>query len=59
MSLLKAARVLLDEAELLGLSGGVKLQANQSITIDDCSRSDEYRYDVSVHGGEAPPPRHS
>ena len=59
MSLLKAARVLLDEAELLGLSGGVKLHANQSITVDDCSRSDDYRYDLSVHGGEAPPLRQS
>ena len=59
MSLLKAARVLLDEAELLGLSGGVKLHANQSITIDDSSQSTNYRYNLSVHGGEAPPPRQS
>ena len=55
-ALSKTARVLLDEAEMMGLSYSVKLKARQRITkIDDRRQHVHVVHDIVTKGTEAPP----
>ena len=56
-ALAKAARVILDEGELMGLDYSVKLKARQTVTESGRKRSIDIKQDVSVTGREAPPKR--
>ena len=56
-SLLKAARVLLDEGAVTGLTGGIKMEARQSVRVVNEDRFAKYSYNLMVNGGEAPTPR--
>ena len=55
-SLLKSARVLLDEGAALGLSGSVDMEARQGVRVIDENRIENYSYQLKVHGGESPSP---
>ena len=55
-SLLKSARVLLDEGAALGLSGSINMEAKQDVHLIDESRFAKYSYTLRVHGGESPSP---
>ena len=55
-SLLKSARVLLDEGTALGLSGSVIMEARQDVRMIDENRFAKYSYKLKVHGGESPSP---
>lgn len=55
-SLLKSARVLLDEGAVVGLSGSVKLEARQDVRVIDKDRFEKFSYNLKVNGGESPAP---
>ena len=55
-SLLKSARVLLDEGAAVGLSGSVNMEARQDVRVIDENRFAKYIYKLSVNGGESPSP---
>lgn len=57
-ALAKTARVLLDEAEMMGLGYSVNLKARQKVTkIDDDRQHVHVIHDVNTKGTEAPPQR--
>ena len=51
----KAARVILDEAEMVGLGYSVRLKARQRVEEDGDQRTLRYHHQVNVVGREAPP----
>ena len=51
----KAARVLLDEAEMVGLSGDIKHNLNEKTTVTPKTRSYQQKINLTIKGGEAPP----
>lgn len=51
----KAARVILDEGELVGLGFSVSMDATENVTIDEQIRRYDYRFDLNVKGTENPP----
>ena len=51
----KAARVLLDECEFVGLSGSVSVNATQSVTVEGKKEHYHYKFDMNVKGTENPP----
>ncbi len=53
----KAARVILDEGELMGLDYSLKLSARQRITESGSKRNIDTKENLSVTGREAPPKR--
>ncbi len=53
-SLAKAARVILDEAEYVGLSAALKIQANRKVRVSDDKRTHEDKISLTIRGGEAP-----
>ena len=55
-SLLKSARVLLDEGTVVGLSGNVKLEAIQNVRMLNEDRFEKYGYNFEINGGESPAP---
>ena len=56
-SLLKSARVLLDEGSVLGLSASVNMEARQDVRVIEENRLEKYSYSLRVHGGESPIPK--
>ena len=54
-ALAKAARVLLDEAEMMGLGYSVDVEASQRVTKIDDRRHVHVRHHLSTKGTEAPP----
>ena len=54
-SLGKAARVLLDEAEIVGLRGGVALKAQRKRTDQGETKDAHYRFQSTIRGAENPP----
>ena len=56
-SLLKSARVLLDEGAVMGLTGGVKMEARQNVRLVNEVQFAKYSYNLTINGGEAPAPR--
>jgi hypothetical protein len=54
-SLGKAARVLLDEAEIVGLRGGVDLKARRDVTDHGDKKEAHYRFRATMKGAENPP----
>ena len=54
-SLAKAARVILDEAEYVGLTGGIKVQANRQVRVTGDKREHTDTINLTVKGGECPP----
>ena len=54
-SLGKAARVFLDEAEIVGLRGGVDLKARRDVTDHGEKREAHYRFQATIKGAEDPP----
>ena len=55
LGLAKAARVLKDEAELMGLGYSVKVDATQTVTKTDDRRRVHIKHRLSMSGTEAPP----
>lgn len=53
-SLAKAARVILDEAEYVGLSGGIQLHMNRQIRVTDEQGQHTDKIDLTIKGGEHP-----
>ena len=51
----KAARVLLDEAEMVGLSGDIKHNLNEKTTVTPKTRSYQQKVKLTIKGREAPP----
>ena len=56
-SLLKSARVILDEAEIVGLSGSINLEAKQDVRLREQERFERYHFLVNIKGGESPCPK--
>lgn len=54
----RAARVILDDAEVVGLGGSVKVAAKESVRVDEANRHYKYNFDVTVRGNEWPPRNH-
>ena len=54
-SLGKAARVLLDEAEMVGLQGGVDMKARRDVTDHGETKMAHYKFEAAVKGSENPP----
>ena len=54
-SLGKAARVFLDEAEIVGLRGGVDLKARRNVTDHGDKKEAHYRFRATMKGAENPP----
>ena len=54
-SLGKAARVLLDEAEIVGLRGGVDMKAQRDVTDHGDTKNAHYRFRATMEGAENPP----
>ena len=54
-SLGKAARVFLDEAEIVGLRGGVDLKARRDVTDQGDTKEARYRFRATLKGAENPP----
>ena len=54
-NLAKAARVLLDEADMMGLAGSVEIDANVGITERGNTRTHRLTLNVNAKGSEAPP----
>ena len=52
LALGKAARVIIDEAEVSGLTCAVKLDATQNVTVRDDVRRYQYRQDFEITAGE-------
>ena len=53
-SLAKAARVILDEAEYVGLTGGIKLQSNRHVRVTGEKREYADTIHLTIKGGECP-----
>ena len=54
-SLGKAARVFLDEAETVGLRGGVDMQARRDVTDQGGTKKAHYKFRATMKGAESPP----
>lgn len=54
-SLAKAARVILDEAEMMGLGGGVEIHANVDITHRGDTQTHRLKLNINATGNESPP----
>ena len=54
-SLGKAARVFLDEAETVGLRGGVDMKAQRDVTDHGDTKKAHYKYRATMKGAENPP----
>ncbi len=54
-SLTKAARVILDEAEYVGLTAGIALQAKRRVRVTGEKREHADQIDLTIKGGECPP----
>ena len=54
-SLGKAARVFLDEAETVGLRGGVDMKARRDVTDHGDTKKAHYKYRATIKGAENPP----
>ena len=54
-ALAKAARVLLDEAEIAGLYGKVNMNARQNVRVVRGNREVDYTMNIELTGGEIPP----
>ena len=54
-SLAKAARVILDEAEYVGLAGGLRVHVNRNIRVNGEERQYEDQVELTITGGECPP----
>ena len=54
-SLGKAARVFLDEAEMIGLRGGVDMKARRDLKDQGDTTRAHYRFDATIRGSEMPP----
>ena len=54
-SLGKAARVFLDEAETVGLRGGVEMKARRDVTDHGNTKKAHYKYRATIKGAENPP----
>ena len=54
----RAARVILDDAEMVGLGGSVKVNAKESVRVDGASRHHKYNFNVTIRGNEWPPRIH-
>ena len=54
-SLGKAARVFLDEAEMVGLRGGVYMKARRDVTDHGETKKAHYRFNATMKGAENPP----
>ena len=54
-ALAKAARVLLDEAEMMGLGYSVNVKATQTVTKGDDRQHVHVKHHLSTRGTEAPP----
>ena len=54
-SLAKAARVILDEAEFVGLTASLKLQAKRNIRVTGEKRQHADNIEITIRGGERPP----
>lgn len=54
-SLAKAARVVLDEAEYVGLTGGITVQANRKVRVTGDKRESKDKITLTIKGGECPP----
>ena len=52
--LAKAARVILDEAEYVGLTGSITVQANRKVRVTGDKREDTCKVHLTVRGGECP-----
>ena len=52
LALGKAARVIIDEAEVAGLNGAVKIKAMQNVTVRGDERRYQNRQDFTITGGE-------
>ena len=55
LALGKAARVILDEAEMVGLGYSIRLEAKQSARADGDERTYQYHHHLHVVGRESPP----
>ena len=55
LEMAKAARVILDEAEILGLSGRVAIEARQDVEVSGSERDYSYEVTATVRGTEWPP----
>ena len=53
--LAKAARVILDEAEYVGLTGNITVQANRQVRMAGGRRESLNKSRVTIKGGECPP----
>ena len=51
----KAARVIMDEAEIVGLRGDVRMDAKENVRKLDDRTIHKYNINISVVGGESPP----
>ena len=51
----KAARVILDEAEIVGLSGAIGMNAKQNVRTVGEKRKYDYKFNANMTGGESPP----
>ena len=54
-SLGKAARAFLDEAEMVGLRGGVDIKARRDVKDQGDTKKAHYRFDATIKGSETPP----
>ena len=54
-SLAKAARVILDEAEYVGLTASLKLKANRKTRVTGERRQHQDDVEITIRGGESPP----
>lgn len=55
LALGKAARVIIDEAEMVGLGYAVTLDAKQKVTVSGNQRNYEIKHHLNAKGREAPP----
>ena len=53
-ALCKAARVILDEAEMAGLWGRISVTGKQNVRITEQGRDYRYNLDMTFTGGESP-----
>ena len=51
----KAARVILDEAAFVGLSGKVKVDGKETVKFVGQRKNYDYRYELTITGSESPP----
>lgn len=55
LGMAKAARIILDEAQMVGLSEGIKRKLNEDVTLKPGTRSYEQKINLMIEGREAPP----